>query len=149
MADSVDRSAHPLSPIEAPASLGDRVYETLKAGILGRRFPVGAKLSVPRLARLLGVSRTPVKQAIERLEHEGLVTSLPNRGAFVAIVRRDDIREIYEFREVLEELATRLAATRTDPTLLRALEELIIEGEGSCGPATSPSTRVWTWSSIG
>ncbi len=105
------------------------MYQALKQYIADQRLKPGGKLSVPRLAAQLGVSRTPVKEALERLGKDGLVTTLPNRGAFVTIIRREDVDEIYQMREVLEGLATRLAATKIDSSLLARLRELLQKGE--------------------
>jgi DNA-binding GntR family transcriptional regulator len=91
----------------------------------------GSKLSVPRLAQPLAVSRTPVKEAIERLGPEGLVTMLPKRGAFVAIIREEDVEEIYQMREMLEGLASCLAAPKMDRDLLGALGRLLEQGEAA------------------
>jgi DNA-binding GntR family transcriptional regulator len=114
-----------LGPLEAVPSLSDRVYQALKRHILSQALKAGTKLSVPQLARQLGVSRTPVKEALERLSKDGLVTTLPNRGAFVAILREQDVNEIYQMREILEGLAARLAAVTIDEALLDRLRDLM------------------------
>lgn len=114
-----------LRPLEMTPSLSDRVYGALKRHILSQRLKAGSKLSVPQLARQLGVSRTPVKEALERLSKDGLVTTLPNRGAFVAILRQQDVNEIYQMREILEGLAARLAAVTMDDALLDRLRDLM------------------------
>ncbi len=128
-AHDADESVDVLTPVETLPSLRDRVYHTLKQYIVNQRLKPGSKLSVPRLAQQLAVSRTPVKEAIERLGQEGLVTMLPNRGAFVAIIRAQDVGEIYQMREMLEGLASRLAVQKMDRGLLAELRRLLIEGE--------------------
>lgn len=120
-----------LAPVESVPSLSGRVYQTLKQYILDQRLKPGSKLSVPRLAQQLAVSRTPVKEAIERLGQEGLVTTLPNRGAFVAIIRPEDVEEIYQMREMLEGLASRLAALKIDPGMMAELRRLLEQGEAA------------------
>uniref|UniRef100_A0A7C3ANX0 FAD-dependent oxidoreductase n=1 Tax=Thermorudis sp. TaxID=1969470 RepID=A0A7C3ANX0_9BACT len=120
-----------LPPVEVLPSLSDRVYAALKQSIADQRLKPGSKLSVPRLAAALGVSRTPVKEALERLAQDGLVTMLPNRGAYVAILRWEDVEEIYQMREMLEGLATRLAAARMDDELLARLRDLLQQGESA------------------
>lgn len=120
-----------LARVDAGPSLAERVYDTLKRFIIEQRLNPGSKLSVPRLAEQLGVSRTPVKEAVDRLAQEGLVTILPKRGAFVAILRQRDVEEIYEMREVLEGLASRLAAKRADPEFLRSLRLIHQRGEAA------------------
>lgn len=120
-----------LAPVESLPSVSDRVYQLLKRSIADQRLKPGSKLSVPRLAHQVRVSRTPVKEALERLAKDGLVTMLPNRGAYVTILRREDVGEIYQMREMLEGLATRLAAARIDAQLLERLRQLLREGEAA------------------
>lgn len=122
------KSLEALAPVESVPSLRDRVYHTLKQYIVNQRLKPGSKLSVPRLAQQLAVSRTPVKEAIERLGQDGLVTMLPNRGAFVAIIREEDVGEIYQMREMLEGLASRLAVQKMDRNLLAELRRLLVRG---------------------
>lgn len=124
-------SVQTLPPVATLPSLSDRVYQVLRQHIADRRFKPGSKLSVPRLASQLGVSRTPVKEALERLRRDGLVTTLTNRGAFVTIIRREDVDEIYQMREMLEGLATRLAAAKIDPSLLAHLRDLLHQSEAA------------------
>lgn len=116
-----------LAPLGPPPSLTSRAYEALRAAITSRGLPPGQKLSVPALARQLNVSRTPVKEALVRLEQEGLVATIPHRGPFVAFLGADDVREIYEVREVLEGLVAALAATRADGARRAALRRLLAE----------------------
>lgn len=99
-----------------------RVYEALRQMILDWKLPPGTPLSESDLSRQLGGSRTPVRQAIQQLTHEGLVRSMPGRGAFVAEISFRDIVELYEMREVLEAGAARLAARSAQRDTLAALE---------------------------
>jgi len=105
--------------------LNDGVYRVLKAAILKRRLAPGCKLDEVRLAEELGVSRTPVREAFQRLSSEGLIVLIPHRGAFVTQLTRRDLEELYEMREALEGQAARLAATRVNETRLARLEEII------------------------
>src|SRR5688572_2944480 len=89
-------------------SLTDRVHDTLRSAILEGRLGAGAHLSVPALATQLGVSRSPVRDALFRLEGDGLVRTVPHRGAVVRGAGAEDIRELFELREALEGLAARL-----------------------------------------
>jgi DNA-binding GntR family transcriptional regulator len=99
----------------------DTVRETLREAILAGRLLPGQKLSVPELARQMGVSRSPVREAILQLVAEGLAVERSRRGVVVAKFSMRDLREIYEIREVLETLAVRLAAQRIRPEQLRAM----------------------------
>ncbi len=112
--DALREELPALVAVEPPLRLAARAYTALRAAITARELGAGRKLSVPALARQLNVSRTPVAEALARLEQEGLVVTVPNRGPFVAFLGADDVREIYEVREVLEGLVARLAALRAD-----------------------------------
>lgn len=112
MDDTQDRQA--LTPLQDQQSLGDGAYLTIRQAVLEGRLRPGTRLSVPQLASQLGVSRSPVREAILRLEREGLATSYPNRGAEVAAPDWNDLRNLYDVREVLEGLVARQAAERAD-----------------------------------
>lgn len=88
-----------------------RVYEHIVDGITNGVFAPGAKLNEPELARTLGVSRGPLREAIRRLEERQLVRCIPNFGARVVTHTPREILHAYEIREALEGLAARLAAT--------------------------------------
>lgn len=78
------------------------VYDAIKAGIVAGRFLPGTKLTHQGLAEQLRVSRTPVREALERLFQEGFVTRLPRRGFYVAVIDENEARELYGLREALE-----------------------------------------------
>ncbi|MFC5750940.1 GntR family transcriptional regulator [Actinomadura rugatobispora] len=101
-----------MAPVVAGDALAEQAYLRLREAILQRRLPPGARLSVPAVARRLGVSRSPAREAIARIAGEGLATFVPRKGAVVALITAADLLEIYELREVLEGLAARLAAER-------------------------------------
>ena len=106
------------------SALADQAYRALRDAILSHQLPPGTRLSVPEMARRLGISRSPAREAITRIAQEGLARVEPGRGALVADIQRDDLLEIYALREVLEGLACRLAAplVRADDIVaLRAL----------------------------
>ena len=85
--------------------LGNQAYQKLKRIILGRQISPGEKLNESELAQGLGISRTPVREAINRLEKEGLVEIIPQRGAFVVQFSAKDVLELFLIRENLEGLA--------------------------------------------
>ncbi|NGN64381.1 GntR family transcriptional regulator [Streptomyces sp. A7024] len=107
----------------------DRVHQELRDQIFAGELPAGARLSVPALAASLGVSRSPVREAIVRLVHERLAREEPRRGAVVADVSLKSLIAIYEVREVLEGLATRLAVENAGRRLIRTLEDVLGEHE--------------------
>ena len=92
--------------------LRDVVFNTLRQGILTGALEPGERLMEIHLADRLGVSRTPIREAIRMLELEGLVTMIPRRGAEVSRISRQDIRDVLEVRLVLDSLATKLACKR-------------------------------------
>lgn len=88
----------------------DWVYEELKEAIVGLRLPPGQPLREAALAEQLGVSKTPIREALSRLQQEGLAETTSFKGAVVTGYSRQDLVEIYELRELLESSAARLAA---------------------------------------
>jgi DNA-binding GntR family transcriptional regulator len=107
----------------------DRVHRELRDQIIAGELAAGARLSVPALATRFGVSRSPVREAIVRLVHERLAREEPRRGAVVADVSLRSLIAIYEVREVLEGLATRLAVENAGRRLVRTLQEVLGEHE--------------------
>ncbi len=100
----------------------ERVFETLKAMILDTRLPTGTPLNHSQLCRDLQSSRTPVREAIRKLEGVGLVTTVPHRGSYVAQVDLREFLQIVEIRLQLEPFAARQAAGRIPVGTLDALE---------------------------
>jgi len=105
-----------------------RVCDLLRSRILGNELAYGAKLTEETLAKELGVSRTPIREAFNRLAQEGLVTVLPGRGAFVATLSGTDMVQLLEIREGLEGIAARLASSRiTSATLDKLKRQMEVE----------------------
>jgi len=119
--------------LEQGGQLAERTYEAIKSAILANRLPPGTPLSVPGLARQLGVSRSPVREAVQRLIYDGLATHTPNRGAEVSTVDIEDLRQLYLVREQLEGLAARLATERLDADSLADLRAILAEHEAVHG----------------
>jgi GntR family transcriptional regulator, rspAB operon transcriptional repressor len=107
----------------------DWVYEELKAAIVDLRLAPGSPLREATLAEQLGVSKTPIREAITRLEQEGLVETMSFKGAVVTGYSRQDLIEIYELRELLETAAVRLAAESMDDEGRARLERLSEESQ--------------------
>ena len=103
--------------------LRDVVFNTLRQAILKGELEPGERLMEIQLAERLGVSRTPIREAIRELELEGLVLMIPRKGAEVAEISEKSLREVLEVRRSLEELAIELACQRITPEELTALEE--------------------------
>jgi DNA-binding GntR family transcriptional regulator len=108
-------------------SMPDRIYEGIKTDIVSLRLAPGAILSEPSLAVQYGVSRTPVREALRRLEQDGLIYSIPRRGTFVTQASLQDVMEIDQIREILEPAAARLAAAAVRDSELDAAEEKLRE----------------------
>lgn len=92
--------------------LRDVVFNTLRRAILRGELKPGERLMEIQLANKLGVSRTPIREAIRKLELEGLVLMIPRKGAEVAEITRKNMMDVLEVRKALEELATELACER-------------------------------------
>ncbi len=106
-------------------SLHSYVFNYIRDAILNGSYKPGEALVETRLADELGVSRTPIREAIRQLELEGLVISIPNKGVVVNGVSQQDIDDIYTIRSMLEGLAARWAAQRIDERNLKELEEIV------------------------
>ena len=110
-------------------------YVRLKNEIRENRLPPGFQAPEPEIAERLGMSRTPVREALIRLEAEGLVELIPRRGARVMPISPTDMAEIYDLLTALEPLAARLVANRK-PTAeeLKPLKQAIEDFKGSYKP---------------
>lgn len=102
----------------------ETAYQALRAGIIDGRYPAGSPLREIMLAAEIGVSRTPIREALRRLDVEGLVELVPNYGAKVSAWTPQDYDEIFELRALLESHAAQLAATRIAPREIDALDAL-------------------------
>lgn len=106
-------------------SLGQRVFHQIREDILAGKYKRNEELKEKTLGEELGVSRTPVREALRQLELEGLVTIIPNKGAYVVGFSVEDIQDIYEMRSVLEGLCARRAAVKATQEQLEELEEIL------------------------
>src|SRR5665647_2599782 len=102
--------------------LSDQAYDLLKSRLIAREYAPGTRLVESEIARQLAVSQAPVRDALRRLAHEGLVLQLPRRGSFVAEVSAEEVRDAYALRAALEELAVKEAMKHMDDSLIDALE---------------------------
>jgi len=101
----------------------DRAYEGLREEILQWRLAPGTVLGEVEQSARLGVSRTPLREALSRLLAEGLVESQSGRGLVVSSASADDVRDLFELREALETAAAALAAKRGDPSVFASLAD--------------------------
>lgn len=125
--------AETATPVEN-LTLWQRVHTHLREEILSGELPAGSELQEVALAKTLGVSRGPIREAIGRLAAEGLVTVRPRRGAVVRALSSDEFIEAYQVREALETMAARLAVPKLTTENTAALERAI-EEMSACGAA--------------
>jgi DNA-binding GntR family transcriptional regulator len=111
-------------------SSSQQAYDTILGAILNRRVRSGQRLAEIPVARAIKLGRTPVREALMRLEADGFVASEPRVGLVVASNTLETISEIYEVREVLESFAARLAARYARPSDIFAIEQIYNESVG-------------------
>lgn len=102
----------------------DKAYRTVKEGIIEGRYPGGGRITEQEVAAAAGVSRTPVREALRRLQSEGLVDFTPNFGAVVTVWTEADSDEVFELRAMLEAYGARRAARQATHEQLAALRQL-------------------------
>jgi DNA-binding GntR family transcriptional regulator len=106
-------------------TLADRALDGIETAIIKGDLAPGTRISEVLLAKTLGISRGPVREAIRRLEGRGLLERVPHVGARVVTLSIDDLLEVFDIREALEGMACRLAAERMTDEELTALEEVL------------------------
>jgi DNA-binding GntR family transcriptional regulator len=114
-----------VAPARTFRPLSEEAYDALRAAILGGRLQPGARIVEADIARQMATSRSPVREAVRKLEHEGLVEYVPRRGTIVVGLSRDDVADAYQLRAHLEAYGARLAATRASEVQLTRLLEMI------------------------
>ncbi len=108
--------------------LSDRAYERIKHDIICCEFAPGTEVSEAQLCVQYKLSKAPVRMALSRLAHDGLVRAIPRRGYMVAPVTLRDIQDVFQLRLLLEPHAARLAAGHVDAKRLRMLDEICQAG---------------------
>lgn len=109
------------------ASAADYAYVSLRREIVEGRFPPGRRMREIELAQLLGISRTPTRQALSRLEIEGLLDLKPRMGLVVSVLDEDAVDELYEMRAAVEGTAAAMAARHASPRDLALLDRLLTQ----------------------
>lgn len=119
----------PLVPIRLDnyKPLRELVFESLREAIIQGKLGPGERLMEIQLAEEMGVSRTPVREAIRKLELEGLVVMIPRKGAYVAGLSLKDIADVFEIRRALEGLAAELASERATDEELEEMERYLVK----------------------
>ena len=117
-------SDHDEPPMVRTRSRADLVYESLRDAISDGRIAAGERVREEEVARNLGVSRTPVREALQRLQQRGLLSFGPTRGLVVAQLSHEQVVELYAMREILEGSAARFAAQHATPEEIAVLHQL-------------------------
>lgn len=110
-------------------SLRGRVFHSIRDGILKGKYQEHEELREVTLGKELGVSRTPVREALRQLELEGLITIIPNKGAYVTGITEKDVQDIYQIRSMLEGLCARWATKYITREQLDELDEILLLSE--------------------
>jgi DNA-binding GntR family transcriptional regulator len=121
MSGKIENFADALRPLASRKSAGEHIFEHLKQAIIRGDIPPGSRMVETRIAETMGVSRTPVREAIHKLEREGLLTKQAHSGFAVTGLTREDIEECFGIRAVLEGYTARLATLRHTPEQLKPL----------------------------
>ena len=117
-------------PFEA-RTLKDDVTQLLRQAIVDGTFTAGSELNQAQIAGKLGISRGPVREALGRLEQEGLIRSIPYKGVVVTSLTPTHVRELYSLRGALETFAVRLGIERNDPSDIAKLRTVVEEMRGA------------------
>lgn len=113
------------SKISKKSSLSEYVFDTIREAILNGKYKENYLLKENALATELGVSRTPVREALKQLELEGLVLLIPNKGASVIGFSKKDVKDIYEMRALLEGLCVKKAIENINDDIINELFEIL------------------------
>lgn len=132
-----------LGPLRETLQLGTRVYQALLDSIVSGQIESGTQLRPDAIARQLEVSTTPVREAMHRLESDGLAVKLPYQGWFVREFTNQQIRDLYEFRASLECLAVRLACERITGEELDWLRNHQSTGEAALAAGDMDAYRIY------
>jgi DNA-binding GntR family transcriptional regulator len=109
-----------------PLSKRDQVVEVLREAIIGGELQPGERVVESRIAKELGISQAPVREALALLERQGLVVKVHNRGTFVSRLHGRELRELFTLRAVLDAFSARLAAERATDKDIKALRGLLV-----------------------
>jgi DNA-binding GntR family transcriptional regulator len=120
-----------IRPLQRPVPLRQSVYDALIDLIIGGDLPPGQHMVETDLARQLGVSRQPIREALHRMEAEGWVDLRPSQGAFVHVPIDSEVDELLDVRALLEAETARLAARAASPVRVARLREICAEGQAA------------------
>ena len=131
MSQGVTMAAAMIRPLQRPVPLRQSVYDALIDLIVGGDLPPGQHMVETDLARQLGVSRQPIREALHRMEAEGWVDLRPSQGAFVHVPTDQEVDDLLDVRALLEAETARLAARAASPARLGRLREICRDGQAA------------------
>ena len=131
MTHSVTMRTAVIRPLQRPVPLRQSVYDALIDLIVRGELPPGQHMVETDLARQLGVSRQPIREALHRMEAEGWVDLRPSQGAFVHVPTDSEVDELLDVRALLEAETARLAARTSSPAQVARLREICLEGKAA------------------
>lgn len=114
---------------EIVLSLEEYIYSEIKSAIFNKKIPLNSKLNEKELAEALEVSRTPIRSALKRLQHEKIVHCIPNKGSYIYQPSKKEIDDVFQLRMILETKAIELACQEITDESLEELEELTLKEE--------------------
>jgi DNA-binding GntR family transcriptional regulator len=124
-----------LAPLTEQLSLQERTYQALRAALLNGDYVPGDRMFEATIAQALGVSRNPVREAVRRLQQDGLLEVRPHYGIYVASIPPDEIEDVYRIRGALEATAAALAAERMTDAEIRELGDIVAEQQAAAKTA--------------
>lgn len=116
-----------LQKLKTEGTLSDKAYLSLKENILSLDLKPGEVLLEDRLSEMLGISRTPIREALKKLTYEGLITTSNGKGTYVTELTTDQFKKIFVIRDSLEALSVRLACNYRSKEDIRALRKMVDE----------------------
>lgn len=122
-------------------SAAERAYVEIREAVTGGRYLAGDRLREEELSTVIGVSRTPIREALRRLTAEGLVELLPHRGAHVASWTDAELTEIFEFRALIESFGARRAAAEMPSETIEKMAQLATAMETTAEQETEEATE--------
>lgn len=128
-----------VAPLPDVPGLGQRVHETLEKLVISGALAPGTRLVEVNLAEMLGVSRGPIRAALQQLAQDGFIELRPRQGAFVRVPTQKEIEDFYDIRRVLEGESARLAALRITPAGAERLLQCIKAAKGVLAKGQDPS----------
>lgn len=138
-APGAPRGGHGRALPPARQALSDSVYESVKAMVMDHEITPGARVGIEALARTLGVSPTPIREALARLESDGLVVKRPLSGyRTTELLTRQGLEELFEMRQLLEPRAAALAAVNASEAQLDGIERIAEEMHSHPGTTAGP-----------